>query len=361
MQQLLLSSPHLFGKTIKAGPLPPSYWDPAAWKSTYENAVGDWVSARAVYSGSGASPQPLYNGTAAPCQVYYNPSRRLIVITHRLGLAHKLVGLLGPSCTYGNKPSSPGHSGKRKKKRKQLPALISEKTMDPRPDADCFDVLSIASLKARGLAGAADDWKSNGISRALLDLWRYTVVSFAANPYAWAARSYLHVAGRWKAGPGQGDKCKPLSFADYAMDPMRLALQGGVFRCWEGGGQHWAQDYAHMEPQAACLEAPGPGGGAAGLATDYIIRAEPGFFMQDVVGALELINSRRPEGLQPLAVDAAAVQALLAGEPQVARLQQLYAGCEAQCRAGLEAFYARDLALGRWLRNGAGAGAGADA
>lgn len=83
--------------------------------------------------------------------------------------------------------------------------------------------------------------------------------------------------------------------------------------------------------------------------------------MQDVVGALELINSRRPEGLQPLAVDAAAVQALLAGEPQVARLQQLYAGCEAQCRAGLEAFYARDLALGRWLRNGAGAGAGADA
>ncbi len=56
-------------------------------------------------------------------------------------------------------------------------------------------------------------------------------------------------------------------------DPIRLALQGGVFRCWEGDGEHWAQDYAHLEPQAACLEAPGPGGRAMmGLATDYVIR-----------------------------------------------------------------------------------------
>ncbi len=223
VQQLLLSSPPVFGKTTKAGPLPPSYWDPVAWKSNYENALGDWVSARAVNPCSGPGPQPLYNGTAAPCQVYYNPGRRLIVITHRLGLAHKLVGLLGPSCRqskHGKQPSSPGTSGKRKKGRKQQKtkqALSGEKAVDMPPDADCFDVLSVASLKARGLAGVADDWQSNGTSRALLDLWRYTVVSFAANPYARAARSYLHLAGRWKAGLREGGKCKPLSFADYAM------------------------------------------------------------------------------------------------------------------------------------------------
>jgi hypothetical protein len=80
----------------------------------------------------------------------------------------------------------------------------------------------------------------------------------AANPFARAARAYLAIVSAWSghsAGQPQkpsqllenladeestrpwppGDRCRPLAFADFARDPVSLAIQGGLFRC---NGEH---------------------------------------------------------------------------------------------------------------------------
>ncbi|KAG2499969.1 hypothetical protein HYH03_002254 [Edaphochlamys debaryana] len=267
------------GRQDKAGQLPYE-----RWSAHNESAVRDWLLDRAIYVFGDKHVSTVWPQAEA-CGVWYSAEANTIVITH--SNQYWLLEALGGSCWRRRRGSS-SHAA----------------------SGACFKPLD----------------RQFDVMTRIPEVWAKSVVVAAVpNPYARAARAYLHVTRSWGT---QSGRCQPIPFADFARDPAALPLQGAVFRgceakggegpafkqrhgghgikggkakeAGEGGaggeGEEDPQDeglllhrhLALLEPLSACLATEG-----GGWAVDFLVRADEEHVLDDLRAAVAAINKRR--------------------------------------------------------------------